>query len=270
MGKQQTNTLFTLSNFRPYVQSWAKAKGRGEFRRIAIALNMHTTLVSQVLNGHKCFTEEQASQLAIYMGLNTLETDYFIKLVQFERAGTESLQKLFKRHLEQIQRQVSEIKSRVPESKELSEQDRAIFYSSWQYALVRLLTDIDRYQTVEEISRRLNLSVSRTQEIIDFLCTRGLCDVERGRYKRTNKNTHIEASSALSVRHHQNWRNKSIELIDKMNPDDLTFTAPVSIARKDIDKVKEILLNAISDISKTIEKSPPEECVYLGIDWLKI
>ena len=270
MSKQSSVSLFELTNFRPYVQGWAKTRGRGEFRRISAALNMHTTLVSQILNGKKCFTEEQASQLCIYMGLNPLETDYFVKLIQYERAGTENLKKLCHRHLSQIQKEATEIKSRVPDTKELSHHDRAIFYSSWIYSLTRLLTGIPKFQTTEAISIRLNLPISKVQEILDFLVSRGLCVEDNGRYKRTERNTHIEASSPLSIRHHQNWRTKSLHLLEQIGSEDLVFTAPISLAKKDIPKVRSILLETISEISKLVEKSPSEECIYLGIDWIKL
>lgn len=204
------------------------------------------------------------------MGLSHLETDYFLKLVQIERAGNESLKAAFQRHLKQIQSQANEIKERVPESKKLTEQDRAIFYSSWQYSLVRLLTSIPRFQTVEKISFQTGLSVSRVQEILDFLASRGLCVENRGKYIRTEKNTHVEASSPLSTRHHQNWRTKSLELQEKLNSEDLAFTAPVSLAAKDIPKVRKILLEAISEVAKVVDASPAEEVVYLGIDWLRM
>jgi uncharacterized protein (TIGR02147 family) len=268
MGKHLGESLFSLDDFRPYIRLWATARGRGAFRRIAAALNMHTTLVSQVINGKKCLTEEQATQMCEYMGLNHLETDYFIKLVQYERAGTKLLKETFQRHIEEIRSAAKEIKSRVPESKQLSLQDYAIFYSSWQYALIRLLTSIEQFQTKEAIASRLNLSLSRTQEVLDFLTSRGLCTENRGRYARTEKNTHIEARSPLASRHHQNWRSKSLELLEKLTPDDLAFTAPVSLAKKDIPRVRALLLDAISEISKIIEKSSAEEVVYLGVDWI--
>ncbi len=213
MSKQTSGSLFELSDYRNYVRSWSAAKGRGEFRRIALALDMHTTLISQIFNGHKSLMEEQALRLCIYMGLNTLETDYFLKLVQVERAGTEQLKAVYIRQLEQIKSHVGEIKGRVPDSTILSELDRAVFYSSWQYSIVRLLTALSRFQTKEKIALRLSLSLSRAQEILDFLTSRGLCKEERGKYLRTEKNTHVEARSPLSIRHHQNWRTKSLELI---------------------------------------------------------
>jgi uncharacterized protein (TIGR02147 family) len=270
MGKDSTDLLFKTTDFRIYVQNWVSARPRGEYRRISEALTMHTTLVSQVFNGKKCLTEEQAANLCTHMGLNSLERDYFLKLVQIERAGSSHLKEIFVGHLKQIRKQAQEIKNLVPESKELSEQDRAIFYSSWQYSLIRLLTDLKGFRTAEEISNHLDLSLSRVQEILSFLVSRGLCTYRNGLYSRTSQNTHIEAQSPLSIRHHQNWRTKALAMLEASSIDDLSFTAPVTIAKKDIVKVREILLEAISDISKVIDASPSEETVYLGIDWLKI
>lgn len=270
MSKQVSQSLFDMTDFRNYVRSWTHARGRGEYRKISLTLGVHSTLISQIFNGKKCLTEEQSAKLCDYMGLNSLETDYFLKLVQIERAGTYQLKALLTRQLREIKFQANDIKSKVPDAEKLSEQDRAIFYSSWQFSMVRLLTSLPRFQTKEKIAFHLNLSVSRIQEILDFLTTRGLCTEHKGKYLRTEKNTHVESSSQLAIRHHQNWRAKSIELQERMTREDLVFTAPISISNKDIPKVRKILLEAISEISKIIEKSPEEEITYLGIDWLKI
>lgn len=269
MGKQ-TSSFFALEDYRSYVRTWADARGRGEFRRISAHLGIHTTLVSQILNHRKSLTEEQGSKLCAYMGLNSLETDYFLKLIQVERAGTEQLRGVYRRHLDEIRKRADEIKSRVPEARELTEQDRAIFYSSWQHGLVRLLTSIDQFQTAEKISGYLGLSLSRVQEILDFLCSRGLCSFEKGRYVRSPQNTHVESGSSLAVRHHQNWRAKSVDLVEDADSEDLIFTAPVSLSKKDFAKIRAALLATISELSKDISSSPAERVAYLGIDWIKM
>jgi uncharacterized protein (TIGR02147 family) len=270
MSKLSNESLFSIDDFRDYVRDWVRARGRGEFRKISEALGIHTTLVSQIFRGRKCLTEEQAAGLAGYMKLTHLESDYFLKLVQIERAGNEALRVMYKRQLLQIRSQANEVKARVPVTKALSELDRALFYSSWHYSFVRLLTSMTAFQTVESISRRSDLPISRTQEILNFLTSRGLCLESKGRYTRTEKNTHVEATSPLVIRHHQNWRAKSLDLHERMSSNDLAFTAPVSIAREDIPKVRAVLLNTISEISKIVESSGAEEVAYLGIDWIKI
>lgn len=262
--------LFKMMDFRTYVLAWVKSRPRGEFRRISESLGMHTTLISQVFKGKKCLTEEQSANLCLYMGLSLLERDYFLKLVQIERAGSVHLKEIFQEHLNQIRSQAQEVKNRIPKSREMGDLDRAVFYSSWQYGVVRLLTSMDEYRTVDAIAQFLNLSSSRVQEILSFLVTRGLCTFKDGLYYRTNQNTHVDAHSPLSIRHHQNWRAKSLSLLEGRSVGGLSFTAPVSIARKDIVVVREILLETISKVSKVVEDSPPEAVVYLGIDWLKL
>ena len=270
MDKQTSAPLFGMDDYRTFVRAWVQSRGRGEFRKISKQLSMHTTLVSQVFSGKKSLTEEQASNLCEYMGLKPLVSDYFLKLVQLERAGSERLREVFRRHLQQLRRQANEVSSRVPESTELSEQDRAIFYSSWQYSLVRLCTSLERLQSAEEISYQLDISLPRVQEILDFLVSNGLCTLSDGRYIRSGQNTHVEARSALSIRHHQNWRARCLELQEHVTANDLIFTAPVSLAKKDFAKIRAILLEAISETSKVIEGSPSESVAYLGIDWINL
>jgi hypothetical protein len=173
--------------------------------------------------------------------------------------------------LKQLRDQALEVKSRVPVAKKMTEQDRALFYSSWQYTLIRLLTSLEDCQTPERIANRLLLPVSRVREVLRFLVSRSLCKEEQGGLiSRTEVNTHVEARSPLAIRHHQNWRAKAIELQERMTPDDLSFTAPVSISRKDVARVRALLLDTVSKIAKIVETSPAEEVVYLGIDWIKI
>lgn len=61
-----------------------------------------------------------------------------------------------------------------------------------------------------------------------------------------------------------------MSLLESMTFDDLAFTAPIALSKKDISKVRTILLNAISEIGKLVEKSPSKAVAYLGIDWIKM
>ena len=72
------------------IESYPK-RGRGLFLKIASYLNVHSTLISQVLRGSKDFTLEQAFKVAEFFALNRLDTDYFLTLVQLEKAGSHDL-----------------------------------------------------------------------------------------------------------------------------------------------------------------------------------
>lgn len=271
MGNQTITDIFELNDFRDVVRFYAEQKPRGEYRRIAEALRMHTTLLSQIMSGKKCLTVEQAAILCEHINLSNAESDYFLLLVQKERAGNHKLKSIFERHIQSLKSQIKQVRNHVPESVAMTESDRALYYSSWQYALIRLATDIEKFQTADAISRQFSIPLERVNEILDFLKAKKLCqEVKKGHFKRTAKNTHIEAGSSLSVRHHQNWRTQSARLLEKMRDDDLAFTAPISLSTDDRAKIRHLLLDTISKIGKTVQDSEPEEIVYLGIDWLKV
>ncbi len=63
-------------------------KGRGEMQRMAYFLNVHPTLISQILRGPRDLSPEQALEFSQYFGLTRSETEYFLTLVEIERAGS--------------------------------------------------------------------------------------------------------------------------------------------------------------------------------------
>src|ERR1039457_3217815 len=83
--------LFEFDNYKEFVRKKLRGttnKGHGQYSRIAEHLSIHTSMVSQVFGGEKHLTFEQACGICNYFGFTELETDYFIALVQLDRAGT--------------------------------------------------------------------------------------------------------------------------------------------------------------------------------------
>jgi len=48
------------------------------------------------------------------------------------------------------------------------------------------------------------------------------------------------------------------------------FTAPISISRKDFEKVKNMILELIEDISKVVKKTDPEVVACLNFDQILV
>lgn len=245
--------------------------GRGEFNKMAQALRMHTTRVSQIFNGDMNLTVEQAADLCRYWGLAQSEAEFFLLLVQLERAGSQEARAIYKRQIDSTRARSKDLRERVSIERALSESERAIFYSSWFYSAARLLTSIEEFQTLDAISERLQQPRDRMREVLDFLVSTGLCIEEDGRYSMGPKTTHVEASSPLSLRHHSNWRLRAIQRQEKIGQNELTYTCPVSINRKDQAKLRELLIQTIQDFLKTVtESEPPEMVACLLIDWFEI
>ena len=99
------SAIFEFEDYKKFVQSWIKASpsgGHGKYREIAKALSAHTTTISQVFNGEKDLTIEQAHLMAEFLGFNALETRYFLLLVQLERAGTHRLKLYYKKEIGEV------------------------------------------------------------------------------------------------------------------------------------------------------------------------
>jgi hypothetical protein len=98
-------TVFEYTSYKSYVCDRIKTLprgGYGEFRRIALALSMHTTTVSQVFRKHKNLTYEQAARLCRLWQMSELESDYFLTLVEWERAGVGELRELLEMRLRRL------------------------------------------------------------------------------------------------------------------------------------------------------------------------
>jgi uncharacterized protein (TIGR02147 family) len=266
--------IFEYADYRLYVveriQKLPK-RGRGEFQKIAKTLGMHTSSISQVFKGLKGLTPEQGSRLAEHLGLNDLESDYLLNLVEKERAGTKDLQARIEKRLHKIREMASQLVNRLPRDQVLSEESKALFYSNWFYSAIRLATDIEGLQTIEALSEYFSLQPALVNEVLQFLLACGLCVEQDGLYKMGPKRTHLEATSPLISRHHMNWRMKAIERSTKLeHSEELQLSSPVVLSKKDALYVKSLLMTQIQDVLKTAAPSRSEALYCLNVDWFKV
>jgi uncharacterized protein (TIGR02147 family) len=266
-------SLFEFDDYKLFVNSRLAelpSKGRGEFQRIARALSVHPTLVSHIFRGEKDLTLEQATSLSHHFGLTTMETDYFLLLVTYSRAGSKALKQVLERQIQSQKKQSRELVNRVIADKTLGEQDKAIFYSNWYFSAIRLLTSIPGIDSREAIRARLGLPLETIDRVLEFLAKTGLCRFDGTRYSLGPALTHLESGSDFISKHHLNWRLKAIERHSYLSDRDMAFSAPLSISRKDADGFRERLVELIQRLGESAKGSDPEELRCFNIDWVKI
>lgn len=267
-------TIFSVSDHREFVKSRVRSLGpsrRGEMSRIASAIGVHTTTLSQILSGKKEFSYEQTAKLCEYWGLTELESEYFLTLVEIERAGNAQLKAILHRRRKALKERSELITQRVQHDRKLTDQERNLFYSQWYFSAIRLLCDIPQYRNPDLISQRLQLPRSLVNQVLEFLISAGLViDDEKG-LRLGSQRTMLESTSNLISRHHSNWRIEVISKYPQMNHlTDLALTAPMTISQGDAQKVRSLLLDTIEQIMKLNSASPSEELRILNIDWLNI
>src|SRR5688500_5525988 len=115
-------SIFEFSNYQSFLRAHMRQlpkAGRGEVNRMAQQLGVHSSFVSQVLGGNRDFNLEQAHELTKYLGLNAVESDYFILLVQLARAGSRSLVEYFRGKLGELKNQSLDVAKRIPQDRML-------------------------------------------------------------------------------------------------------------------------------------------------------
>lgn len=266
--------LFECKNYKKYVILWIDSrpkKGRGEYRRIAELLNIHTSYVSQIFNGDRDITEDQAWLLCGHLSLNQLETEYFLALVRYNVSSHHAYKEKCKKDLEVLRLRSLEIKNRVRSDWELTDSERATFYSHWYFSAVRQITSMPQFQTPESIADELNLPRAEVVRIIEFLVSTGLCKEEGGKIKKGPASTHLAGESPFASRQHINWRVKAFEKIGGPKTDAVFFTSPLTISTFDAEKLRKKIVDFIDEAMKVVEASKhDEELRCLNIDWFKV
>jgi uncharacterized protein (TIGR02147 family) len=260
-----------IENYRAFIREYLQKRspnGRGEIAKLALFIGVHPTFVSQVLTGKREFNLEQSFSTAEFLDLTETETKYFLLLLQKERAGTQALKGYFKKELEILKKSLLEIPNRLNEHRNLSETEKAIFYSSWIYSAIRLFCSVERGKKLEEIVEHFAINRKRAIHILDFLCEKNLCVKNGDRYLMGSQHTHIAIDSPFAIRHHMNWRTKALQLHETRTEEELVFTAPMSVSVKDFNVIREKLIECFKDVVEVAKASEAEDVAFLNIDWL--
>ncbi|MCB0362892.1 MAG: TIGR02147 family protein, partial [Bdellovibrionales bacterium] len=97
--------VFEFKDYKEFINRTIEAmpkKGYGTYRKIAHHLSINSVMVSQIFKGDRHLTSEQAHRISEFFGLNELATDYFILLVQIQRAGTHTYKSRLEKKLEEL------------------------------------------------------------------------------------------------------------------------------------------------------------------------
>lgn len=265
-------SIFEFMNYRAYLNAWISAQGDRAYGlkgKIAQALGVSSSLLSQILKEEKSLTSDQASDLSDFMGLNELESDYLHLLVEVSRAGTPKYRDKLQRKIRAHQEQSKKIGKRVPRNKELTDEQKAIYYSSWLYTGIRNLVAVPGQDQVQALGEYLRVEPGVVQRIVRFLVENGLCIEEKGRIAYGPASTHVDRESPFVNKHHQNWRFQAIQQMERRRDQDLFFTSPMSLSHEANEQIRKMITNFIQETMKVAGPSPSERVSCLNIDWFE-
>lgn len=265
-------TIWNFDNYRAFLENYLKElpKSHGVLKAWAEHLKVHSTLVSQVMMGKRDFTEEQALELTDFIGVGSLEKDYFLELLRIERAGTSKLKKYHQAKVKELSAKALKLSERIDAQRKLTEQESSIFYSSWIYTAIRLSCSIGEGLTIDEIAQKLQIPRAQVVSAIEFLRDTGFVNQNGAKFEIGTQYTHLGKESPFLSRHHSNWRVKALQKIDHLTDQELMYTAPFSISEKDFAVLREQMVGVIQDFLKTVKSSEGETVACFNLDLFKV
>lgn len=265
--------IFLYTDYKKWVnetiQSMPKG-GRGQYMRIVEHLSTSSAIVTQIFKGDRELTPEQAVLLSDFFGLSVFERQYFLLLVNYSRAGSHRYKKILEDEIKDLQLKAKEIKNRVPQNQELTEEAKAILYSNWYYLAIWSLTAIPGFNNIEVIIDRLKISRAKAHQALEFLKKHALVKEVDGQLVIGPTLIHLESASPNIPRHHQNWRTRAFFKYEELGKDDVVYTAPITLSKKDAHEIREKILKFISETLQVVKDSPSEELFCMCIDWFRV
>lgn len=267
--------VFSYLDYKTFLKAAGESRlsGHRGFRsRLAETLDCQNAYISQVLNTDANFSLEQALKISAFLRLKENETDYFILLVQYARAGTKELSIYFKRDIEKAREQYLNIKNRVPEARTLAPEDQNIYYSSWIYSSIHILVTIPNFNTVKKIATSLSLDENTVGSAVMFLLSTGLLVEKKEILAPGPTQIHLEKHSPHINKHHSNWRISAIHSLSSKNSksSDIHYSTVSSLSRSDVEVLKNQFIAMIQTYVETVRPSKEEALYNFNLDFYSL
>jgi uncharacterized protein (TIGR02147 family) len=266
-------SIYEYKSYKQFILDWIEKtpnSGRGQRKLIAEAIGCQNPFITHVLSGDYHFSAEQAEACARYMGLNDVDSEFFILLVLKERSGTKTLENLFGKQISQRCEQHSVLKKRLNIKDTMNLEDQMIYYSSWHYAAIHMALMIPEFQNVGSLSRYFNLPPSRILSVLSFLVENHLAEQRGNQYKIKKSVLHLEKDSPILTQHHSHWRLRAIEAIQTSKPDNLHYSGIMSLSRDDYEWVREKLALLLEEVVDRLGPSKDEKLATLCFDFFQV
>lgn len=266
-------TCFDFKNYKiylEYVEKSRKSYERGFRSKLAESLGCQSGYISHVLNGDAHFSLEQTMGVAKFLNLTSREKKYLLLLVEFARAGTSDLRTHFNEELKILLDQHHNIKERIGDSKILSETEQSIYYSSWHYLAVHVLSSLSEHSDAKSISYALKIPEEVVGKVLLFLIQANILKDEAGMLSPGVTQVHLNRESPLIRQHHTNWRIAAIQSLMNDNRNDIHYSTVSTLSKVDAQKLRSEMLQLIERYVETVRPSEEEVMYGFNIDFYNL
>lgn len=246
-------------------------KTRGYQRRMAEAAGCQPSFISQVMRGKTHLTPDQAAGLCEFWHFSESQSEYFLSLVNFERSGSKKYRRLLQLKLDRLRNEHREIGKRIKHRGRVSKSGEAEYYSDWTWALIHIMTSVDRFKSAEDIGSALAIKTEHVLSVLTSLEKMGLTKQNLGSWEIGLNQVHLDRSSIFNRMNHKNFRQLAINRLSVSNdPDDFHYSAVYGLDLKTRDVIREMLLNLVSEANERVLSSKEQAVACLTADFFTV
>lgn len=260
--------LFQFKDYRAYIESKLKSDGfgRGEKSKLAVHLNCQPSFISQVLKGVNTLSLEQAFRINTFLKHSEIEQNYFMTLVESDKAGTVDLKKYYTKKLQEIAEQAKLIQNRIT-YEELSETDTLEYYNNWNHVRIHHLSNIPKFRNISELKKKMDLSEQEFTKCLNFLLDKKLLiKNDKNELEMGFKKLYIKKESPIVNFAHIKARLENINSLKEAGPEALNFGANLTISNKNYSVFRNKLVQVLEELYTLVEEEEPERMCSVIID----
>lgn len=263
--------IFDFKSYKTYLKTLTEGE-RGLLSRLAEAAECQKSYLSSCLKGKSHLSPDHVFRIAEYLQLNDQEQDFLFLLMDLEKAGDPTFKKKLELRIRNTSREAYRLKNQQASTVIINENNSGVgsYYSNWFFTAVHTLSSIGKFQSVAQISKRLNIDGASALAFLSELEKIGFVKKEKEAYKWHSMNLHLDETSPQVANHHLNWRLRAIENAQRMDRDASHYTSIQSMSLDDFEILRSKIAKFIKDFNKVSDPSTPEEAFCLSIDFFKI
>lgn len=239
---------------------------RGQMTKAAAALNCQRSYLSRVITENLHLTPEHAFNLAEFLNFTELEREYFIALVERDRAAGPRYSEHWKRKITELKRRNESVQERANRQSVSLDSSKTVYFTSWTWTAIHFLTAVNNGQTARAIAGRLNLADDFVRAQLKQMSEQGLVENSGEKWHYKSGEFHAGSDSPLVLLHHQNWRARAVQDAQVAPGANTHFTGIMTLSREDAARIKELMLEFIAKANQITGPSNPEECIAVLCD----
>lgn len=270
MKTSDVNNIFHYKDYRGYMTHRLASEGkRGQVSRAAESLGVQPSFISRVLNEEVHITNDHAFKLCDFWGLDGFESEYFLKIVEWARAGSNEYKKFLEMQTGEIQKRNLDVAKRSGREALSFEGQSAVYFSSWVYSSIHFLTAIPSYQTAPSIAKKLSLDSDLVESILKTLKDMNFVKNQGQHWTYVGGEFHLSKTNPLTLQNNFNWRVKAVTQSQSPTTDGIHYSHIYTISKKDIELIRSKILDFVAEINRAAGPSKSEEQMILNLDFFK-